>query len=172
MPMDDLYASYAVLAGIAASFSGFGTLAISIGQRDGGDDAKVDAHRLTNMLAASLTLTVVALLPGLFAALGVALRWQVGLPSFAVLAVIAVAAPRLARRTYAIRTAAGYNRPASAANMLSVSVAALAFLACAVGWPRYDPPAVFLLGLMGLLLSSVIMFSRVAMSLLRPHNEA
>jgi len=169
--MDELYTTYAVLAGIAASFSGFGTIAVSLGHSAGGDDAKVDAHRLTNMLAASLTLTVIALVPGLLAALGVAPRWQVALPSIAALTVIAVATPRLARRTYAIRNAAGYNRPASAANILSVIVAALAFLACAIGWPRHDPPAVFLLGLMGLLVSSVIMFSRVALSLLLPHNE-
>ena len=149
--MDDLYTTYAVLAGIAASFSGFGTIAISLGHRDGGDDAKVDAHRLTNMLAASLTLTVIALVPILLAALGVAPRWQVGLPSVAVLAVIAAATPRLARRTYAIRNAAGYNRPASAANILSVFIAALAFLSCAVGWPEYEPAAMFLLGLMALL---------------------
>lgn len=170
--MNDLYSSYAVIAGIAATFAGFGTIAVSLGQLSGGDDAKVDAHRLTNMLVASLMLVVVALLPGLLAALGIAPRWQVGLPSIAALGVITVAAPRLARRNLAIRHAPGYNWPASIANFLSVVVAALAFLACASGWPGYRPPAVFLLGLMGLLLSSVIMFSRVAMSLLLPHNEA
>lgn len=169
--MADPYDSYTLYAGIAASFAGFGTIAISLGERRGGDDAKIDAHRLTNMLATSLTLAVVALLPELLAALGIAPRWQIGLPSAAVLCVMAVAGPRLARRNIAIRQLAGYNWPASAANFLSVFVAGLAFLACAIGWPDYRPAAVFQLGLMGLLLSSVIMFSRVAMSLLLPHNR-
>lgn len=88
------------------------------------------------------------------------------------LAGIAVAAPRLARRNYAIRHAAGYNLPASVANIMSVFVAALAFLACAIGLPGYEPSALFLLGLIGLLLSSAIMFSRVAMSLLLEGGEA
>lgn len=166
-----LYDSYTVLAGIAASFSGFGTVALSLGKRSGGDDAKIDAHRLTNMLTASLTLTVVALLPQLLAALGFAERWQIGLPSLAVLGVMAVAGPRLARRNLQITHVAGYNWPAAIGNFGSVLVAGLAFLACAANWPGYRPPAVFLLGLTGLLLSSVIMFSRVAMSLLLPHNR-
>lgn len=169
--MGDLNDSYTALAAIAASFAGFGTIAVSLGNRTGGDDAAIDAHRLTNMLATSLTLAVVALLPQLIGALGLGPRWQLGLPSAAVLAVMVVAGPRLARRNLAIRHLAGYNWPASTANFLSVFVAGLAFLACAVGWPHYRPPAVFLLGLMGLLLSSVIMFSRVAMSLLLPHNR-
>lgn len=169
--MADPYDSYALFAGIAASFAGFGTIAVSLGNRTGGDDAKIDAHRLTNMLASSLTLAVVALLPGLLAALGLPPRWQIGLPSAAVLCVMAVAGPRLARRNLAIRRLAGYNWPASAAHLLSILGAGLAFLACAIGWPGYRPAALFQLGLMGLLLASVIMFSRVAMSLLLPHNR-
>lgn len=168
--MPDGYASYTALAGIAMSFAGFGTIAISLNNRAGGDDSKVDAHRLTNMLTAALTLTVVALLPGLLAALGLAPRWQTGLPSIAVLAVMVVAAPGLARRNLAIRLAPGYSWWAASTNLASVILAALAFLACALDWPGYRPTAVFLLGLTGLLLSSVIMFSRVAMSLLLPHN--
>lgn len=169
--MDDLQATYTDIAAIAVAFAGFGTIAVSLGQRDGGDDAKVDAHRLTNMLTTSLTVVVVALLPALLAALGVDARWQLGLPSIAVLGVIAVATPRLGRRNLAIRHVSGYNWPASIANFSSVVVAAGAFLACALGWPGDRQGGVFLLGLMGLLLSSVIMFSRVAMSLLLPHNE-
>ena len=168
--MNELTPHYAIIAGIAVSFAGFGTVASSLGQHSGGDDARVDAHRLTNMLAASLTLVVAALLPAMLAALGVGPRWQVGIPSIATLGVMALAAPGLARRNLAIRKSPGYNWPASVANFLSVLVAALAFLACAVRWPGYRPEALFLAGLMGLLLSSVIMFSRVAMSLLRPHN--
>jgi hypothetical protein len=168
----DPYSDYAALAAIAVSFAGFGTIAISLGQRSGGDDAKIDAHRLTNMLTASLTLVVVALLPGLLAGLGVAPRWQLGLPAIAALCVTAGAAPRLARRNLAIRNLPGYNWWASGANLLSVVVAALAFLSCAVGLFADRAAAVFQLGLTGLLVSSVIMFSRVAMSLLLPHNKA
>lgn len=169
--VSEFHAHYAALAAIAVAFAGFGTVAVSLGQRDGGDDAKVDAHRLTNMLTASLTLVVLALLPSLFAALGLDERWQVGLPSIAGLAIMVAAAPGLARRNLAIRRAPGYNLPASIANLLSVIVAAIAFLSCALHWPGWRPSGLFLLGLMGLLVSSVIMFSRVAMSLLRPHNQ-
>lgn len=168
--MEEVHATYIALAGIAMSFAGFGTIAISLNNRAGGDDSKVDAHRLTNMLTAALTLTVVALLPGLFAALGFAERWQTGLPAIAVLGVMAVATPGLARRNLVIRRAPGYSWWAASTNLACVIVAALAFLACAAGWPGYRPPAVFLVGLIGLLMSSVIMFSRVAMSLLLPHN--
>lgn len=170
--MDEIYSTYTTLAAIAVSFAGFGTIAVSLGNRTGGDDAKVDAHRLTNMLAASLTLVVLALLPSVLAALGVVPRWQVGLPSIAGLCVMAFATPRLARRNLAILRLPGYNVPASLANLASIVLAALAFLSCAIGWPDYRPSASFLVGLMGLMLSSVIMFSRVAMSLLLPHNEA
>lgn len=170
--LDDLNSTYTTLAAIAVSFAGFGTIAVSLGNRTGGDDAKVDAHRLTNMLAASLTLVVLALLPATLAAVGVSPRWQVGLPSIAGLCVMTVASPRLARRNLAIMRLPGYNVPASLANLASVILAAVAFLSCAIGWPDYRPSAIFLIGLMGLMLSSVIMFSRVAMSLLLPHNEA
>lgn len=169
--MSELYDSYSVYAGIAASFAGFGTVAVSLGERRGGDDAKIDANRLTNMLVASLTLAVVALLPQLLAALGVAPRWQTGLPAAAALGVLAIGAPPLVRRNFAIRRVAGYSWPTSVATYLSLIVACLAFLACAIGWPAYRPAALFQLGLTGLLLSSVIMFARVAMSLLLPHNR-
>lgn len=169
--MADPYDIYGLYAGIAASFAGFGTIAVSLGQRTGGDDTRIDANRLTNMLVASLTLTIVALLPQLLAALGAPPRWQTGLPAAAALSVILVTAPRLVRRNLAIREVAGYNWPTSVATYFSLIVACLAFLACVIGWPGYRPEAVYQIGLTGLLLSSVVMFARVAMSLLLPHNR-
>jgi len=167
----DPFASYGLYAGIAASFAGFGTIAVSLGQRTGGDDTRIDANRLTNMLVASLTVTVAALLPQLIAALGFAPRWQTGLPAAAALGVMVVEGPPLVRRNLAIRQVAGYSWPTSTAMYVSLLIAFLAFLACAVGWPGYRPEAVYQLGLTGLLLSSIIMFARVAMSLLLPHNQ-
>lgn len=41
--MPGVYASYGVLAGIGMSFAGSGTIAISLNNRAGGDDSKVDA---------------------------------------------------------------------------------------------------------------------------------
>ncbi|QNM81818.1 hypothetical protein H8M03_07035 [Sphingomonas sabuli] len=170
--MDSVFDTYALLAGLGMSFAGFGTLAVTLGSRAGGDDARVDAHRLTNMLTASLTLVVVALLPAVLAALGFAERWQVGLPSLAVVLVTAFASPGLARRNLEIRRSPGFSPVAAVTNLASVIVAVTAFLMCAIGWFPVPPGALFLVGLVGLLLSSVIMFSRVAMSLLRPHNLA
>lgn len=169
--MGDPFDSYGLYAGIAASFAGFGTVAVSLGQRTGGDDAKIDANRLTNMLVASLTLTIVALLPQLLAALGFPPRWQTGLPAAAAFSVMVIAARPLIRRNIAIRQVAGYSWPTSIATYASLIVASLAFLACAIGWPGYRPEAVYQLGLTGLLLSSVVMFARVAMSLLLPYNR-
>lgn len=168
--MGDLTGNFTTLSGIAVSFAGFGTIAISLGKRDGGDDAAVDAHRLTNMLATSLPLAVAGLVPSLLAAFKLEERLQVALPSIALLATIAIVAPRLVRRNLEVMGKPGYNWFASATNLLSVIVAGLAFLACALGWPDVRPGAVYLLGLTGLLMSSVIMFSRVALSLLLPHN--
>ena len=169
--MTDPYAAYGDIAAIAVAFAGFGTVAVSLGQRSGGDDAKVDAHRLTNMLAASLTLVVAALLPGMLENLGFTRRWQLALPSIAVLCVILVEAPGLARRNYEIRNAPGFNWPAALTNLGSVILAAFAFLACALGLAGERAAGIYQLGLIGLLLSSVIMFSRVALSLLLPHNK-
>jgi len=46
-----------------------------------------------------------------------------------------------------------------------------AFVLCSLGIPADRIAATYLLGLMGLLGSSVIVFSRVIASMLRPHNE-
>ena len=52
---------YPVIAQIAAAFAGFGSLATGLGSRRGGDDARVDAFRLGQMLFASLNRDVAGL---------------------------------------------------------------------------------------------------------------
>src|SRR3954452_11168038 len=68
---------YIVITPIAAAFAGFGSLASGIGQRHGGDDARVDAFRLTTMLFSSLSATLLGLLPA-DAREPVARRWHGG----------------------------------------------------------------------------------------------
>jgi hypothetical protein len=61
--MSDPTEYYAVIAQVAATFAGFGSLASGIGKRRGGDDARMDAYRLRSMLSASLSATLLSLLP-------------------------------------------------------------------------------------------------------------
>jgi len=48
----DPFELYIVISPIAAAFAGFGSLASGLGQRRGGDDARVDAMCLALMLSA------------------------------------------------------------------------------------------------------------------------
>ena len=57
------------------------------------------------------------------------------------------------------------------ANIACSMTAFAAFVLCSLGIPADRIAATYLLGLMGLLGSSVIVFSRVIASMLRPHNE-
>jgi hypothetical protein len=58
---------YPVIAQIAGAFAGFGSLASGLGKRRGGDDARMDAYRLEHMLEASLSATLLGLLPATLA---------------------------------------------------------------------------------------------------------
>src|SRR5690349_9500217 len=60
---------YPVVAQIAATFAGFGSLASGLGQRQGGADPRMDAYRLSLMLFASLSATMLGLLPAMLGAL-------------------------------------------------------------------------------------------------------
>lgn len=74
----DPFELYPVIAQIAAVFAGFGSLASGLGKRRGADDARIDAFRLGMMLCASLSATLLGLLPatlaGLLAGPTIALR--------------------------------------------------------------------------------------------------
>jgi hypothetical protein len=156
----DPYQLYAVIAQIAAAFAGFGSIASGLGRRSGGDDARIDAHRLATMLVASLSATVLGLLPATLASLSLSERWALGAPSIAALVVII------------IRHVAGFSMAANVANLTCVLIAVGAFSLCALGFSIDRLAAIYLVGLMGLLGSSIVMFSRVIASMLRPHNEA
>ena len=61
---------YLVIAPIAAAFAGFGSLASSLGRHHGAD-CRVDASRLGMMLFASLSATLLGLLPATLESLAV-----------------------------------------------------------------------------------------------------
>jgi hypothetical protein len=165
-------AFYPVVAQIAATFAGFGSLASGLGQRRAGDDARMDAFRLSMMLFATLSATLAGLLPvtimGLGAAPSAALRISAALAAVAV----AINAPRSTRHILRIRHVGGFNLTAGLGNTVCTLTALVAFAACATDLGRDRGAGVYLLGLVALLGSSMIMFSRVIVSLLRPHSEA
>ena len=168
----DPYQLYPVIAQIAAAFAGFGSIASGLGRRRGGDGARIDAHRLATMLVASLSATLLGLLPATLAGLSLSERWALGASSIVALVVIIFYAPAAAARALKIRKVAGFSRAANVANLSCVLIAAGAFSLCALGVPADRLAAVYLVGLMGLLGSSVVMFSRVIASMLPLHNEA
>ena len=168
----DPYQLYPVIAKIAAAFAGFGSIASGLGRRRGGDDARIDAHRLTTILVASLSATLLGLLPATLSAFSLNERWALGASSIVALVVIIAYAPAATARALKIRHVAGFSRAANIANLGCVLIAVGAFSLCALGLPADQLAALYLVGLMGLLGSSVVMFSRVIASMLRPHNEA
>jgi hypothetical protein len=163
---------YVIIAPIAAAFAGFGSLASGLGRRRGGDDARIDAMRLALMLSTSLSATLLGLLPATLAALY--LDDQLAVRASAVVAVIVALcyAPISLKRARRLRHAPGFSKGGTLANSACLLVAFIAFALCSLGVPASRGAALYLLGLMGLLASSVIMFSRVIASMLRPHSEA
>lgn len=162
---------YVMVAPIAAAFAGFGSLASGLGYRRGGDDARVDAMRLGSMLSASLSATLLALLPATFA--GLLLDDRLAVRASALVAIVAVlgSAPVTSRRALRIRYFPGFSLRSAIANISCNLVALAAFALCLLGVPEGRTEALYLLGLVGLLGSSVVMFSRVIASTLRPHND-
>lgn len=161
---------YIVIAPIAAAFAGFGSLASGLGQRRGGDHARVDAMRLGSMLSASLSATLLSLLPvtlsGLFLDDLLAVRASALVAALAIIAFAPISAGR-ARR---IRDLPGFSISGAVANTACTLIALSAFALCLFAIPTDRVEALYLLGLVGLLGSSVVMFSRVIASMLRPHN--
>ena len=79
---------------------------------------------------------------------------------------------KLGDNDYRIELAvAGFNMLAGIANTACALTALVAFAACVLGIAADRTDGVYLLALMGLLGSSIIMFSRVIVSMLRPHSE-
>ena len=163
---------YPVIAQIAGAFAGFGSLAGGLGRRRGGDDARIDASRLGTMLHTSLSATVLGLIPATLASLSVGERWALRVPAVAALALILIYGTIGVTRSLQIRHVAGFSRGATFANSACVLTSIGGFALCAVGIPADRVAGLYLLGLMGLLGSSVVMFSRVIVSMLRAHREA
>jgi hypothetical protein len=161
---------YPVMAQMGAAFAGFGSLASGLGRRSGGDDARVDASRLSTMLFSSLSLTLLGLLPVVLTSLSLDEEAAVRGSAIAALLTIVAYAPSGASRSYRIRHSAGFSRIATAANLACVLTAVTGFALCAAGRPPSS--GLYLLGLSGMLASSIVMFSRVIRSMLRPHSSA
>jgi hypothetical protein len=162
---------YVVISPIAAAFAGFGSLASGLGQRRGGDDARIDAMRLALMLSTSLSATLLGLLPATLNALSLNDQLAVRVSAIVALIVMLCYAPSSIKRARKLRDAPGFSKGGTLANSVCSLVAFIAFVLCVLAIPADRIAALYLLGLMGLLGSSIIMFSRVIASMLRPHNE-
>ena len=167
----DPFELYVMIAPVAAAFAGFGSLATGLGQRRGGDHAGVDSMRLGSMLSASLCATLLALLPATLG--GLLLDDRLAVRASALIAVIAIIglAPISVGRARRIRGLPGFSIAGLVANTACTMLALSAFTLCVLDIPAGRIEALYLLGLVGLLGSSVVMFSRVIVSMLRPHNE-
>ena len=167
----DAGALYIVIAPIAVAFAGFGSLASGLGVRHGGDDARVDAFRLSTMLFSSLSATLLGLLPAtlenLFIADATAVRMAALLGLLAIVAYVPVGAWRVRK----LRTLSGFSRSGGLANSVCLFTAFVAFALSAAGVAPRAGAGIYLVGLIGLLSSSMVMFWRVIASMLRPsHN--
>lgn len=162
---------YLTIAPIAVAFAGFGSLASGLGQRRGGAHTRVDAMRLSSMLSASLSAVLLALLPATFAALF--LNEHLATRASALVAVISIIilVPIHVRRGLKIRNLPGFSIGANVANTGCALTSLSAFSLCSLAIPSTRIEGLYLLGLVGLLGSSVVMFSRVTASMLRALNE-
>ena len=162
---------YVIIAPIAVAFAGFGSLASGLGQHRGGAHTRVDAMRLGSMLSASLSATLLALLPATFAAFLV--NEQLAVRASALIAVISIISltPIHISRGRKIRALPGFSIGAFVANSVCAIIALSAFALCLLAIPPTKIEALYLLGLVALLGSSVVMFSRVTASMLRALNE-
>lgn len=166
---NDPFQLYPAIAQIAAVFAGFGSLASGLGSRSGGDDARVDAYRLGFMLFSSLAATLLGLIPATLAGLSVATGLEVRISAGAGVIALALFVPLSTRRIFALRRVSGFSISGAIANTACTGTAAIAFALCALG--TQPGAAVYLIGLMGLLGSSMVMFARVIASMLRRHNR-
>lgn len=162
---------FTVVAQMSVAFAGFGSLASRLGQQDGGDDARVDATRLNLMLFSSLSATLLGVLPFTLSGLILDDRLAVRGSALAALFAIVVYVASGVRRALKLRRTLGFSTAGVVSNVVCTLIAFAAFAFCVLGLPEGRIEAVYLLGLVGLLASSIIMFSRVIVSLLRPHNH-
>jgi hypothetical protein len=159
-----------VIAQVAATFAGFGSLASGIGKRRGGDDARMDAYRLRSMLTASLSATLLSLLPITFGALFE--DDTAGLHAAALLgsSSILIFTPASMYQARHLRHVAGFSRTATLINLRCVWGAFAALIMCLVHEPSGREAAWYLLALIGLLVSTLTLFARVIVSMLAPYH--
>jgi hypothetical protein len=159
-----------VIAQMSVAVAGFGGLASGLGQTETGDDAQVDAMRLGVMLSSSLSAAVLGLAPRVLIGMGLLEPTAVRLSAILGLAAMFAYAPLSILRAFQIRGARGFSKGGTAANAVCSIVAFSSFAVSSLGLPGGRPEGAYLLGLFGLLCSSIIMFSRVMASMLRPHK--
>lgn len=158
-----------VIAQLSVAFAGFASLASALSSRNHGDETRVDAGRLINMLIVSLCTTMMALVPFIPALFGFseASVWR----SSGATAVVTLAlfAPGVVMRTKRMKQYAGFSTGSNVVNLGLAALAAVGFSFCALGFPALKPSASYVAGLVALLLACAIVFFRVIASLLRPH---
>ena len=170
--MTDPFDLYPVVAQVAATFAGFGSLASGLGQRRAGDDARMDAYRLRSMLLVSLSATLLGLLPATFAGLKGDETWGVHVAAWIAAGSILIHTPASMWKARKLRSVAGFSKTATMTNLICVWGAFIAFILCARNGPGNDDSSLYLLGLMGMLGSSLMLFSRVIVSMLAPFHRA
>ena len=168
---DDPFQLYPTIAQIAAVFAGFGSLASGLGQRRGGDDARVDAYRLGFMLFASLSATALGLLPPTIRALSAGADTAIGISAAIGFIALVIFVPLSTRRVLKLRRVPGFSIGGAVANSACTGIALAAFALCILRAGGERIAALYLAGLMGLLGSSMVMFSRVIASMLRRHSS-
>lgn len=167
----DPFDLYPVIAQITAAFAGFGSLASGIGRRRGGDDSRMDAYRLQNMLRASLSATLFGLLPATLVGLTDE-PWGLRLSALIAFGGHIISTPLAVAHARKLRHVTGFSVGASVANFSCTTVSMIAFALCALDIPAGRAADMYLLGLVGLLGSSGMLFSRVIVSMLRPLHNA
>lgn len=163
---------YPVISQIAGAFAGFGSLASGLGQRRGGDDARMDAYRLQNMLQTSLWATLLGLLPATLSGLLPNESLGVRASAFVGLVAILIYTPSTIVHARRLRHVAGFSKRAAVVNFVSVWGSFIIFALCLLDIPAGREENLYLLGLMGLLGSTVMLFARVIVSMLQPYHKA
>ena len=158
-----------VIAQLSVAFAGFASLASALSNRAHGDDTRVDAGRLINMLVISLCTTMLALVPFIPTLFGwpEALVWRAS--AVTAFATLVLFTPGVVLRTRRMKRYAGFNSRSNVVNVGLAALAAIGFLFCAFGVPALRPSASYVAALIALMLTCSIVFFRVIASLLQPH---
>ncbi len=159
---------YLEISQIAVAFAGFGSLASALGQHKGGDDARMDAYRLQSMIVASLSAAFLGLLPATLSGLEGDTEWGLHAAAAVGIASVLIYTPQSIVRARKLRHVAGFSKRATIINSVCVLGALVAFVLCMLGIPEGRDEALYLVGLMGLLGSSGMLFTRVIVSMLIP----